>query len=141
MDVGVGNAKKTMYLYSYDEDKERLTYQGNALADNNGDATFVMTRSLGAYAVTSKALYGEKPVSGGGGLVGSGNGPVTVYPPVASVTTPPAPVPAPPPAKAARRAASPLRRRRPRPPPPRSLPPRWKTRPSPRRGSRSWCPF
>lgn len=90
VDVGVGNAKKTMYLYSYDEDKERLTYQGNALADNNGDATFVMTRSLGAYAVTSKALYGEKPVSGGGGLVGSGNGPVTVYPPVASVTTPPA---------------------------------------------------
>ena len=84
VDVGVGNAKKTMYLYSYDEDKERLTYQSCALADNDGDVTFVMTRSLGAYAVTSKALYGEKPVSGGGGLVnGSGSGPTTVYPPVA----------------------------------------------------------
>lgn len=84
VDVGVGNAKKTMYLYSYNEDKERLTYQSCALADNDGDVTFVMTRSLGAYAVTSKALYGEKPVSGGGGLVnGSGSGPTTVYPPVA----------------------------------------------------------
>lgn len=89
VDVGVGNAKKTMFLYSYDEDKERLTYQSSALADNNGDVTFVMTRSLGAYAVTTKALYGEKPVSSGGGLVGggSGNGPTTVYPPVAPATS------------------------------------------------------
>lgn len=84
MDVGAGNAKKTMFLYSYDEDKEKLTYCTSAIADSRGDATFTFTRSLGAYVVTSKALYGENPVSSGGGVVGSGSRPSTVYPPVAS---------------------------------------------------------
>lgn len=86
MDVGAGNAKKTMFLYSYDEDKEKLTYCTSAIADSRGDATFTFTRSLGAYVVTSKALYGENPVSSGGGVVGSGSRPSTVYPPVASST-------------------------------------------------------
>ena len=86
MDVGAGNAKKTMFLYSYDEDKEKLTYCTSAIADSRGDATFTFTRSLGAYVVTSKAPYGENPVSSGGGVVGSGSRPSTVYPPVASST-------------------------------------------------------
>lgn len=85
MNLGSSHAKKTVYLYSYDEDKNKLTYNSSAKVDEDGDASFVFARSLGAYVVTSKALYGESPVGSGGGAVGSGNNPTTVYPPVASV--------------------------------------------------------
>ena len=88
MNVGSSYAKKTMFLYSYDEDKNKLTYCSSSKADDTGDVSFVFARSLGAYVVTSKALYGESAVGSGGGTVGgtgSGNSPTTVYPPVASV--------------------------------------------------------
>ena len=88
MNVGNSYAKKTMFLYSYDEDKNKLTYCSSSKADDTGDVSFVFARSLGAYVVTSKALYGESAVGSGGGTVGgtgSGNSPTTVYPPVASV--------------------------------------------------------
>lgn len=85
MNLGSSYAKKTAYLYSYDEAKNKLTYNSSAKADDSGNVDFVFTRSLGAYVVTSKALYGESAVSTGGGTVGSGNNPTTVYPPVVSV--------------------------------------------------------
>lgn len=106
MDVGAGNAKKTMFLYSYDEDKEKLTYCTSAIADSRGDATFTFTRSLGAYVVTSKALYGENPVSSGGGVVGSGSRPSTVYPPVASSTPRPSTSVPPPPSSSSASSSS-----------------------------------
>ncbi len=106
MDVGAGNAKKTMFLYSYDEDKEKLTYCTSAIADSRGDVTFTFTRSLGAYVVTSKALYGENPVSSGGGVVGSGSRPSTVYPPVASSTPRPSTSVPPPPSSSSASSSS-----------------------------------
>lgn len=94
--LGTGNAKKTTYLYSYDEDKNKLTYCSSAKSDDYGNVDFVFTRSLGAYVITSKALYGESAVSTGGGAVGSGNTgsgnrPAAVYPPVAQVPASQAP--------------------------------------------------
>lgn len=94
MNLGSSYAKKTVFLYSYDENKNKLTYNSSAKADESGDVDFVFARSLGAYVVTSKALYGESAVGTGGGTVGngsgntgtgSGNNPAAVYPPVASV--------------------------------------------------------
>ncbi|MCI8816700.1 MAG: hypothetical protein HFF15_07710 [Angelakisella sp.] len=90
VDLGQGRASKTMYLYSYDEDRNKLTYCSSAKADGYGEVSFVLTKSLGTYVITSKALYGESPVTSGGGAVGGG-GITTIYPPTAPVS--PAPVP------------------------------------------------
>jgi len=92
VDLGQGRASKTMYLYSYDEDRNKLTYCSSAKADGYGEVSFVLTKSLGTYVITSKALYGESPVTSGGGAVGGGSGGITtIYPPTAPVS--PAPVP------------------------------------------------
>lgn len=85
MSLGSGYAKKTVYLYSYNETTNKLTYASSAKVADNGNVDFTFTRSLGAYVITSKALYGESAVSTGGGLVGSGNNPTVVYPPVVSI--------------------------------------------------------
>ena len=92
VDLGQGRASKTMYLYSYDEDRNKLTYCSSAKADGYGEVSFVLTKSLGTYVITNKALYGESPVTSGGRAVGGGSGGITtIYPPTAPVS--PAPVP------------------------------------------------
>lgn len=97
MNLGSSYAKKTVYLYSYNEKNNRLTYASSAKAADNGEVEFTFTESLGAYVITSKSLYGESAVTTGGGAVG-GNKPSVLYPPVVSApattqTTPPAPAP------------------------------------------------
>lgn len=84
MNLGSSYAKKTVYLYSYSESGNRLTYASSAKAADNGEVEFVFTDSLGVYAVTSMALYGESAVGTGGGAVG-GNNPSVLYPPVVSL--------------------------------------------------------
>ena len=71
IDVGSKYAKDTLYLYSYNEDTNKLTYRSSAKADSDGEVTFTLTSSAGNYVITSKALYGESAVSGGGGTISS----------------------------------------------------------------------
>jgi hypothetical protein len=87
IDVGSKYAKDTLYLYSYNESTNKLTYRSSAKANSDGEVTFLLTSSAGKYVITSKALYGESAVSGGGGTVASSST-STYTPPVSSSTTP-----------------------------------------------------
>ena len=85
VDVGSKYAKDTLYLYSYNESSNKLTYRSSAKADSDGEVTFLLTSSAGKYVITSKALYGESAVSGGGGTVSSSS--TSTYIPPASSST------------------------------------------------------